>query len=115
MPEQLAIVGGTPIAEIDRYSGTDEEYKEVVSWTVSAGRRGELKEVSMVTSDYAKTHFKLTIAGEVQFVDKLIQAPLSLPFPSNRGLASEQSVILYAKSSDGSAIVVDGSICGCEY
>ncbi len=107
-------LGGKPIARVDRYEGDSEEYQEVVSWTVTENKRGELKEVSMVTSDYAKTHFKLTIAGEEQFKDKIIQAPLSLPFPDNRGVPSEKTVLLECKSTDGSGITVDGSITGRE-
>jgi hypothetical protein len=104
---------GTPIAKVDRYSGTDQTYKTVVSWTVSTGKRGDLKEVSMVTDNYSKTHFKLTIAGVEQFKDKLIQAPLTLPFPDNE-LNAGDVVLLECKSTDGTSITVDGSITGRE-
>jgi len=104
---------GTPIAKVDRYSGTDQAYQTVVSWTVSTGKSGDLKEVSMVTDNYDKTHFKLTIAGEVQFEDKLIQAPLTLPLPENK-LNAGDVVLLECKSTDGTSIKVDGSITGRE-
>lgn len=107
-------LGGAPIARVDRYSGTDTDYKAVVTWTCTKGKRGELKEVSMVSDNYTKTRFKLVIGGTTEFEDKTIQAPLSLPFPDNRGVPSEQSVILYAKSSDGTSIKVDGSLTGKE-
>lgn len=104
---------GKPIAKLDRYSGTDTTYKTVVSWTVSAGKVGNLKEVSMISDTFAKTHFKLTIAGVEQFADKLIQASLSLPFPDNR-LSPGDVVLLECKSTDGTSIIVDGSITGRE-
>jgi len=104
---------GTPIARVDRYSGSDTTYKTVVSWTVSKGKTGTLKEVSMVTNQYSKTHFRLTIAGVKQFEDKIIQAPLTLPFPENE-LESESVVLLECKSTDGTPIIVDGSITGRE-
>ncbi len=107
-------LGGKPIAKVDRYSGTDEEYQEVVKWTVTKGKRGEFKEVSMVTDDYANTHFRLTIAGEKQFEDVLIQAPLTLSFRIN-DLPAESAVLLECKRRvAGAAITVDGSITGRE-
>jgi len=106
---------GVPIAKLDRYTGIDTDYKTVVSWTVSTAKRGDLKEVSMITDNYSKTHFKLTIAGKEQFKDKLIQAPLSLPFPENRAILAGQTVLLECKSTDGTSITVDGSITGCEF
>jgi hypothetical protein len=109
----VALPRGTPIAKVDRYSGTDQTYKTVVSWTVSTGKRGDLKEVSMVTDNYSKTHFKLSIAGVEQFKDKVIQAPLTLPFPDNC-IRAGQSVVLECKSTDGTNITVDGSITGKE-
>lgn len=106
-------LGGSPIARVDRYSGSDEEYQEVVKWTVTKGKQGELKEVSMISDTYAKTEFKLTIAGEEQFTDVIIQAPLTLPFPEN-SLPAGSVVLLECRSTDGTALVVDGSITGRE-
>jgi len=109
----VAFPRGTPIAKVDRYSGGDTTYKTVVSWTVSEGKIGTLKEVSMVTDNYSKTHFRLTIAGVKQFEDKIIQAPLTLPFPEN-DLEAGSEVVLECKSTDGTSITVDGSITGRE-
>jgi len=105
---------GSPIANLDRYSGNDVAYKTVVSWTVSTGKNGELKEVSMISDQPTKTHFRLTIAGQEQFKDKLLQTSLALPFPENK-LTAGQQVTIETKSTDGTAIVVDGSISGREY
>lgn len=104
--------GGTPVAKVGRYSGTDDTYQEVVSWTVDAGYEGALCEISMVSNNYSKTHLKLVIGGTPQFEDKVIQAALTLPWGENK-LASATQVILYAKSTDGtSSITVDGAITG---
>jgi len=105
--------GGKPVAEINRYSGNLTDYQTVVSYTVAAGRTGLLFEVSMVTDQFTKTQFKLTVAGVVLFQDIIIQAPLSLPFPPAE-LAAGNIVLLECKSTDGTAIVVDGSITGSE-
>lgn len=106
---------GTPIAKLDGYSGTEQTYQTVVSWTVSEDARGELKEISMISDNHPKTEFKLTIAGTEQFTDQTIPAPLTLPFPANRDLAPGEAVVLEARSTDGTSIIVDGSITGAEY
>ncbi len=109
----VVIPQGTPVSKVDRYSGNDADYETVVSWTVGTGKKGELKEVSMISDTYAKTEFKLTIASEEQFADIIIQAPLTLPFPENSLLAGSV-ILLECRSTDGTAIVVDGSIVGRE-
>lgn len=113
MAEEVSVVeySGTPIAKLGRYDGASEEYQTIVSWTVPSGKTGVLFEVSMVTSNFAKTHFKLTIGSDEQFSDKKIQAALTLPWKDNK-LAAATVVLLEAKSTDGTAIVVDGSITG---
>jgi len=104
---------GSPVALVDRYSGTDQTYKEVVKWRVEPRSQGHLKEVSMVSNNYSKTHFKLTIGGKIYFEDKIIQAPLTLPFPETR-LREATEVKLECKSTDGTLITVDGSLTGKE-
>jgi hypothetical protein len=105
---------GEPIAKVGRYPGSSTTYQTVVSWTVSEGKSGMLKEVSMITSDYEHTYFRLTIADKKQFEDKLIQAPLTLPFPDN-SLSAGSVVLLECRSTDGTGITVDGSITGREF
>ncbi len=109
----VAFPRGDPVAKLGRYSGSDVTYQTVVSWTVSDGKIGTLKEVSMITDQFSKTHFRLTIAGAKQFEDKLIQSPLTLPFPENK-LDAGSVVLLECKSTDGTSITVDGSITGRE-
>jgi hypothetical protein len=104
---------GVPIAKVDRYSGSDTTYQTVVSWTVSLGKKGWLQEVSMITDNFEKTQFRLKIADEMLFEDKQIQSSLTLPFPWNE-LEEGSVVLLECKSTDGTAIVVDGSITGRE-
>lgn len=113
MAEEISVIEyiGTPIAELGRLPATGQDaYQTVVSWTVPEGYQGMLHEVSFVSSNYNKTYFKLTIAGTEQFTDKRVQAALSLIWRGNK-LASGSVVKLEAKS-DGTPIVVDGSITG---
>jgi len=105
---------GTPIARLNRYSGSDQTYQEVVKWTVSTGKRGNLKEISMYSDNFDKTYWRFTVAGKVQFEDKLIPATLTLPFPDNE-LSEGDVVLIECKSTDGTSIKADGSISGKEY
>jgi hypothetical protein len=183
MAEEVSVIEyiGTPIAKVGRYSGSALTYQDVVSWTVASGHQGVLFEVEMVSSNYNKTMFRLTIRkksltgtltftlgsatvtgsgtaftselevgdeiildadevwAEVQSIEsnisltltavyagaggsgagskvwgfsgKQIQAALSLPWKNNK-LAAGTVVKLQAESTDGTAIVVDGSITG---
>lgn len=96
-----------------RYSGSSLIYQTVTSWTVAALKTGMLKEVSMVTSDYTKTKFKLVVGGVTYMTDSVIKTALSLPF-EDLSLAAGAVVILSAASTDGTAIVVDGEITAKE-
>ncbi|GAH55095.1 unnamed protein product [marine sediment metagenome] len=102
-----------PAGEVNRYSGSATEYQSLCTWTVTASRIGELKEVSFVTNNYAKTLWMLVIGSDTMLEDVVIQAPLTIPYFDLR-IASETVVALSVKSSDGTAIVADGSIVGKE-
>lgn len=102
-----------PAGDVDRYSGNALAYQELVKWTVTADRIGELKEVSLVTDDYANTTWKLVIGDTTVFEDIVIQAPLTIPFFDLR-LAEAKEVILSCHSDGATNIVADGSIVGKE-
>lgn len=114
----VAFSRGEPIARVDEQDITETEYQTVVSWTVSEGKTGMLREVSMATptaEDYALIEFRLTIAGEKQFENKRTPAPLTLPFPDN-DLPSGSVVLLECRlrPEAGAPITVYGSITGKE-
>ena len=102
-----------PAGNIGRYSGVDIVYQTVATWTVTADRLGELREVSMVTSRYDKTEWLLTIGATTVFTDILIQAPLTIPY-FDLSLAALTVVTLSARSTDATPIVADGSIVAIE-
>lgn len=102
-----------PAGAVGRYSGHAAAYQAVATWTVTAARIGELKEISMVTDDYANTTWKLIVGATTVFNDLVIQAPLTLPFFDLR-LAAETVVTLYCHSDGATDIVADGSIAGKE-
>jgi hypothetical protein len=116
-------VGGTPTVPaaaneaagggVGRYSGTALVYQTVKAWTVTAGKVGKLAEISIVTSDYAKTMLRLNIAGVLFMNDCQISTGITIPF-NDLTLAAGAVVTLSAESTDGTAIVVDGEIAGRE-
>lgn len=111
-------LGGKPIAKVDHCDVTDTDYETVASWTVSEDKRGELREVSMVTptaADYAFIEFRLTIAGEEQFENESIPAPLTLPFRVNNLPAGSVVLLECRRTAAGAAITVYGSITGREF
>uniref|UniRef100_A0A6M3XSF4 Uncharacterized protein n=1 Tax=viral metagenome TaxID=1070528 RepID=A0A6M3XSF4_9ZZZZ len=99
--------------QLDRLSTSSTSYGTVVSWTVTTDKIGVLHCIEMESDNYDKTRFQLTIAGVVQFTDIQIGASLSLEYPDVK-IAAGSEVLLEAKSSDGTAINVDGDILGKE-
>lgn len=100
------------IGIVNRYSGSDTGYQVLCQWTVSAGKVGQLAEVSMVVDVFASALWKLTVGAVTVMLDDAIQTALTLPF-ANVSLAAGTVVTLYVKST-GAAIVADGSISGKE-
>jgi hypothetical protein len=96
-----------------RYTGTDTTYQTVVSWTVSADKLGELKEITILSSNYAKTVVKVTIGGVTWATDWTVQAAMPLVFEDLK-LAAGSVVKVEVKSSDGTSITVDAVITAKE-
>ena len=103
----------TPVVTLAEYEGTSETYQIVAQWIVSAGKCGILKEISMASNNYAKTLFQLSIGTVFYFDEQTLKQPLSLVFPDLK-LPAATWVYLAVRSSDGSSILVDGSITGKE-
>jgi hypothetical protein len=96
-----------------RYSGTAITYQTVASWTVTAGKTGILKEITVVSSKYANTYWQVTVGAVTYATNWLIQAAIPLIFDDLR-LAAASVVKVEAKSTDGTAIVADAVIVGLE-
>ena len=103
----------TAITRLARASPATTTYVTVVSWTVTAARIGMLRFVEFESDNYAKTRFRLTIAGKEQFADKQIEASLTLEWPDVK-LAAGAVVLLEARSTDTTTVNVDGDILGKE-
>ena len=111
---ETRLAEGLPISRVKRLATNNAaNYQEVVSWTVAAGREGDLHEISFYADDFTKGKFKLTIGGVQQWIDVLVGTSLSIEFRANRLQAGAQ-VLLEAKSTDGTLVTIDGSISGAE-
>lgn len=96
-----------------RYSGSDTTYQTVASWTVETGKIGELKEITLLSDEYDYTQFKVTVGSIVFANNWQVQAAMPLIFEDLR-LPAGSVVKVEAKSTDGTAIVVDAIIVGKE-
>lgn len=103
----------TAAGGVGHYTGSDLTYQEVESWTVTALKTGELKEISFTGTVLAKTHWKVVIGAVTLFTDLLIGAPLTMPFFDLK-LAAGTVVTVSCKSTDGSSINADASIVAKE-
>lgn len=101
------------IVKLARLSTSSTSYGTVTSWTVTTGKVGVLRLIEMESDNYAKTLFQLTIGGVQKFTNIQIGSSLSLELPDVH-LEAATVVLLEAKSSDGTAINVDGDITGKE-
>lgn len=103
----------TAITRLNRLTTSSTEYQTVVTWTVTAEKIGILHNIEFMSDDYDHTQFQLTIAGVVQFTNATIGNSLSLGYPDVR-IAGEAVIILEAKSTDTTEVIVDADITGKE-
>lgn len=118
LPVQVTIVEAQPADEraagdADKYSGTDQTYQALASWTVATDYVGELKEILIISDNYAKTHIKIVIGAITWCTDWNPQACMPVIFEDLR-LAAAAAVTVSVKSTDGTSIEVDGTIVGKE-
>lgn len=93
-------------------------YQTVAEWRVGEvwnTQEGRMEEVSMVSDDYARTRFKLTVAKKVMFKNLRNQSALSLVFRQKHILHRGDGVVVEARSTDGVAVGVNCSIVGREW
>jgi hypothetical protein len=108
VPAKEAAAGG-----IGRYSGTAQTYQTVEEWTVATAKVGELKEIILISSDFAHTHFKVVIGTVTFCTDTIVKHSIPLVFGDLR-LAEAINVTVSCKSTDGTSIIVDAVIVGKE-
>lgn len=111
----MTLSGGTPKAGLDSLTTSSLTYGEVASWTVTTGSKGSLCEISIVTDNYRKTYWQLTIGGVVQFTNQTIPQPLTFAWPSGNDIESETEILVEAASTDGAEVTAWASMTMKEF
>jgi hypothetical protein len=102
-----------PILRMNRYSGTDTSWQELVRWDIPDGWVGDLSEISINSSDDTHTKWRFILANVDQNVptDRPISTPWTGPWRNVR-VPGGFTIRVDVCSTDGTLITVDGSITG---
>lgn len=96
-----------------RLTTTSSSYQTVASWTVATGKVGELKEILILSDNYAKTLFQVTVGSVTWATDWVKLSSMPIIFEDLK-LAAATIVKVEAKSSDATSVTVDAIIVGKE-
>lgn len=109
---ELALYG-IPVVRINRYSGGDTDWQELVRWDIPELHTGDLHEISLLTDNDAKTRYRIVIGNVDQNIptDRQTSTPMNLPWRRTI-LPGGTSVYVEVVSTDGTPINVDGIITG---
>lgn len=113
--QAIQVIYGLPILRINRYSGSDQDWVELVRWDIPEGRTGDLREIALLSDNNAATRYRIVLANIDQKapVDRLITTPTAFPW-RNTVIPGGTSVYVEVMSITGAAINVEGSITGTE-
>ena len=72
---------GIPVVRLNRYSGSDTEWRELVRWDIPEGFTGDLHEISLLSDQDSKTRYRVVIGNiDQQFpTDRQTSTPLEMP------------------------------------
>jgi len=111
--ETIQNIYGTPVLKWNRLEETSKEWRELVRWDIPIGFTGDLHEIALQSDNDAKTRWRVVIANRDQDIATDRQLTTPVAFRWDRGvLPGGKSVWVDFLSSDGTAIIVDGSITG---
>jgi len=107
-----ALYGG-PVLKVNRYSGSDQDWVELVRWDIPIGYTGDLHEISLQSSNDGKTRYRIFLANQDQQVptDRQTQTPLTFNW-DRTVLPGGTSVWVEVRTTDGTAVIVDATITG---
>lgn len=109
--------GANPVVEKGRFEGTQTTYQEVVKWKVGDVWNkdyGLALRIDFSSTNTDKTEYRLRMGSKTMFVDEQFQTPFSIQLPAAQ-MSDDEEVTLWAKSTDGSPLTVDGVITGVEW
>jgi len=90
---------GTPVMRINRYSGKDKEWVELVRWDVPESHLGDLHSITLISDQIAKTRYRLAYS------------PLEMVWRRNQ-VPAKTSVYIQVMSLDGTEIAVNALLTG---
>jgi hypothetical protein len=102
-----------PIPRWSRYQGADQDFRELISWSIPLGYVGDLHEIALVSDNDAKTRWRIVIAGTNMNIptDRTLATPVDWPFRDTL-LPGPTTVSVEVRSTDGTTITADGTISG---
>ncbi len=111
--EATQVLYGIPVVKVNRYSGNDLDWVELVRWDIPAGYTGDLHEISLLSDNDSKTRYRVIIGNiDQEFpTDRQTNTPLVMPW-RRTVLPGGSSVYVEVTTPDGTAIIVDGMITG---
>ncbi|MBA7708599.1 hypothetical protein ES703_117501 [subsurface metagenome] len=104
---------GGPVLKVNRYSGVDQNWVELVRWDVPLGYTGDLHTISLLSNNDAKTRYRIFLANVDQSIptDRQTNTPQEHKW-DRTVLPGGSAVWVEVRSTDGTSIIVDGSITG---
>lgn len=108
-----AVIVGLPVAKWDKYSGSDQDWKELLRWDIPIGYMGDLHEWSILSDNDTKTRYRIWLANVDQQwpTDRATTTPLTLPWRDTK-IPEGTSVWLEVRSTDGTSINVEAALSG---
>ena len=107
------LIYGGPVLRVNRFSGTDQDWVELIRWDIPIGFTGDLREISIVSSNDEKTRYRVFLANADQNIPTNQQTTTPQTWPWDRTvLPGGTSVWVEVRSTDGTAITVDATLTG---
>jgi len=110
------LIFGVPVVRLNRHSGSENLWRELVRWDVSSARTGDLHEISLLSDNDSLTRYRIFIGGINQEIpeDRQTSTPLEMKW-QRTVLPPGSSVVVQVRNTDGATtITVDGVITGSE-
>jgi len=115
--ENVPVIPGTATeraaGSAGNYSGSDQTYQTVTTWTVASEKVGELKEILILADYYSFTKIKITVGSVTWCNDWSPQGAMPIVFEDLK-LAADTIVKVEAKVIGKNTISVDAIIVGKE-
>jgi len=106
-----AILVGQPVSRVNKYSGADLDWVELLRWDIPLGYMGDLHEISLLSDNDATTRYRVFLANIDQQwpTDRAQTTPLTQPWNDTK-IPGGTSVYIQVRSTDGTSINVEASL-----